>query len=208
MKQSSVPDRERFRSIVLTNPFIAAVLDRCSDLGLEEWYLTGGCLFQTVWNVEHGFDPARGILDYDVFYFDRTDTSAAAEGAVATNVARLCGDLPVKLEARNQARVHVWYEQEFNAPCRELERCEDGIDHFLASSCSFGLRQTATDLAVYAPYGFSDVFDLVVRPNAVRATGSPALGAVYQAKVERWMRLWPRLQVLPWPGAASGAAPP
>ena len=205
VEQSLVSDQERFLSSVRTNPFISAVLERCSQLELGEWYLTGGCLFQTVWNVEHGFDPTRGILDYDVFYFDRTDTSAEAERSVAASVARNCADLPVTLDARNQARVHLWYEQEFGAPCREFERCEDGIDHFLASSCCYGVRQEGA-VAVYAPFGFSDVFGLVVRPNVVRAAGSPALAAAYQAKARRWLQLWPRLEVLPWPGVASGAA--
>jgi hypothetical protein len=47
---------------------------------------------------------------------------------------------------------------------------------------------------VFAPYGLSDLFGLVLRPN-------PALAPrqVYEAKVARWTRQWPELTVLPWP---------
>jgi hypothetical protein len=35
---------------------------------------------------------------------------------------------------------------------------------------------------------------MVVRPNAKLVSQ-----AAYQAKVERWRQMWPRLTVLPWP---------
>ncbi|HTU07056.1 MAG TPA: nucleotidyltransferase family protein, partial [Trebonia sp.] len=47
---------------------------------------------------------------------------------------------------------------------------------------------------VYAPFGLSDVFNLVARPNPVLAPRH-----VYQAKTDRWQRQWPGLTVLPWP---------
>jgi hypothetical protein len=51
-------------------------------LGLPDWYLTAGCLFQTIWNTVTGRPPTHGIKDYDVFYHDDTDLSWEAEDAV------------------------------------------------------------------------------------------------------------------------------
>ena len=51
---------------------------------------------------------------------------------------------------------------------------------------------------VYAPYGLSDVFNLVIRPNPVLATRD-----VYETKTARWQGQWPGLTVLPWPDAMS-----
>ncbi len=141
----------RFEQAVLANPHVRAILPRLAGSGLPSWYLSGGCLFQTVWNVEHGFDPTHGILDYDVFYFDAADVSPDAELRTAERLA--LDDAPVRIDVRNQARVHLWYEQEFGAPCPEFRRCEDGIDAFLATCCCFGLRETAEGLTVHAPYG-------------------------------------------------------
>src|SRR6185295_13777070 len=145
---------------------------------------------------EHGFDPSTGILDYDLFYFDDSDLSAGAERLVGQDLAERFADLPIQVEARNQARVPLWYEQEFGVPCKAFQRCEDGIDEFLATCCCFGVRQTDNgNRAIYAPYGFGDLFDLVVRPNLSRTFNSSALSGVYEAKVERWRRVWPRLKV-------------
>jgi hypothetical protein len=47
---------------------------------------------------------------------------------------------------------------------------------------------------VYAPFGFQDLLNFVLRPNPVLATR-----AVYMHKARRWCELWPRLVVLPWP---------
>ncbi len=175
---------------------------RGSDL--PQWYLSGGCLFQTIWNTEHGFEPSTGILDYDVFYFDGADLSTHSERVIGAELARTFADLPVDIEARNQARVHLWYEDEYRAPCRAFERCEDGIDGFLATCCCFGVRQRGNArLEVYAPQGFGDLFGLVVRPNPVRTIDSSALRDVYQAKVRRWSYTWPRLKIVEWPRGPS-----
>lgn len=193
-----------FLAAVLRNEFVAEILERLSDSQLPGWYLSGGCLFQTVWNVEHGFEPAAGILDYDLFYFDDADLSADSEARVGQELARAFAHLPIELETTNQARVHLWYEREFGAPCNTFRQCEDGIDAFLATCCCYGLRRTGTGpLEVYAPYGYDDLLDLVVRPNPARTAGGERLSDVYEAKTERWSRTWSRLTVVPWPSGSA-----
>jgi hypothetical protein len=56
---------------------------------------------------------------------------------------------------------------------------------------------------IYAPYGLSDVFNLVIRPNPVLATRD-----VYEAKTVRWTGQWPGLTVIPWPATTDGSADP
>jgi hypothetical protein len=181
------------------------VLERLRDSALPDWYVAGGCLFQTVWNVAHGFEPTYGIQDYDLFYFDDRDLSAVGEAEVAGRVSARLADVPVRLDVRNQARVHEWYEAEFGVPSPVFRSTEDGIDHFLATCCSFGVRRTADADRVYAPWGYADLFDLVVRPNPVRAASGEPLRASYERKTRRWQALWPRLQVIPWPGPGEPA---
>ncbi len=198
--------RGAFLAAVLRNEFVAAILERMSGRDLPQWYLSGGCLFQTVWNTEHGIEAPAGILDYDLFYFDSSDLSVRAEQAVEDELTRTFADVPIKIEARNQARVHLWYEDEFGAPCRAFERCEDGIDGFLATCCCFGVRQTVNkQFQVYAPHGFDDLFGLIVRPNRIRTVDSGALSAIYETKVRRWSQVWPRLNIVQWPRDSSHA---
>jgi hypothetical protein len=188
----------RFERAVLGNPYIDALLDALARSDLPGGCLTGGCVFQTVWNAAHGFEPTHGILDYDVFYFDAADLSSEAERRAGERLAALCGEIPVRIEVSNQARVPLWYERTFGAPCGPFERSEDGIDAFLVTS-GFGLRRTVEGLSVYAPYGFADSLELVVRPNPARVAGGAALGRFYEDKVKRWKHVWPRISVVPWP---------
>ncbi|MBA9054477.1 hypothetical protein HDA42_003655 [Streptomyces costaricanus] len=75
-------EQERLREVLGRNEVLVEVLGRAAGMRLPGWYLTAGCLFQTVWNVVTGRPPGRGIKDYDLFYFDDTDLSWEAEDAV------------------------------------------------------------------------------------------------------------------------------
>lgn len=183
-----------FKAIVRSNVYAETLLSRLAELDLPGWHLTAGCLFQTVWNALSGRDPTAGIRDYDVFYFDE-DASWQAEDEVIRSSAESLRDLPVDVEVRNQARVHLWYPEKFGISCPPLTSAEDGIDSFLATACCLGVRQTHDgDRRVYAPRGFTDLYALVVRPNNLRGPRH-----VYESKAERWLREWPQLHVLPWP---------
>ncbi|RZU31393.1 nucleotidyltransferase family protein [Blastococcus saxobsidens] len=191
----SAAEEERFLALVTTDPTVRAVLERAPALGLPDSWLTAGVLFQTVWNELTGQPAGTGIRDADFFYFD-ADTSWAAEDAVIRAGAVLFADLPVPVEIRNEARVHLWYEQRFGVPAAPFRDCADAIDHFAAVCCCYGVRvDTAGAVEVYAPHGYDDLFGLVVRPNRRLAPRH-----VYEAKTARWQQQWPELTVVPWDG--------
>jgi len=49
------------RQVLSRNQVLVEVLGRAASLGLPGWYLTAGCVFQTVWNVVTGRSPAAAI---------------------------------------------------------------------------------------------------------------------------------------------------
>ena len=185
---------EGFLDLVDRNPAVSEVLRRGEALALPGWYLTAGCLFQTVWNVLDGRDPGEGILDYDFFYFDDADLSWDAEDLVIRRAAEVFGSCGVPVQVRNEARVHLWYESKFGAPCEPFRDTEAAIDSFAATACCVGIREVDGTRRVYAPLGFDDLLNFVLRPNPVLAPR-----AVYEAKTARWQESWPRLTVLDWP---------
>ncbi|MCD0481061.1 nucleotidyltransferase family protein [Streptacidiphilus sp. ASG 303] len=192
------------RSALSRNGVLLEVLDRAAGLDLPGWYLTGGCVVQTVWNAVTGRPPAHGIKDYDLFFFDDRDLSWEAEDAVVRAAGDAFGGLTAEVEVRNEARVHLWYEERFGVPCAPHGSTEAAIDSFAATTCCVGVRlETGGRWRVYAPHGLSDVFGLVVRPNPVLAPRE-----VYEAKTERWRRQWPELTVLDWPSDPGGRQPP
>ncbi|GAB3567727.1 hypothetical protein GCM10027445_16480 [Amycolatopsis endophytica] len=104
-------------------------------------------------------------------------------------------DVPATVEIRNEARVHLWYEQKFGVRCAPHPSTEAAIDSFAATTCCVGIRaEPGQRWRVYAPHGLADVFGLVVRPNPLLAPGH-----VYETKTARWREQWPALTVLPWP---------
>lgn len=191
----SSDDVDQLKAALTRNRRVLEVLGRAAALNLPGWYLTAGCLFQTVWNVVTGRPAEDGIRDYDLFYFDASDLSWEAEDAVIKAADRAFADIPVAVEVRNEARVHLWYGARFGIPCRPFTSTEDAIDAFPATTCCLGVRLLANgDWQVYAPHGTADVFDLVLRPNPILA---PA--GVHRRKAARWQRQWPELQVVDWP---------
>ncbi|MEU6068802.1 MULTISPECIES: nucleotidyltransferase family protein [Streptomyces] len=194
---------ESLRAVLTRNDVLGQVLARTATLELPGWYLTAGCLFQTVWNVVTGRPPTVGIKDYDVFYFDADDLSWEAEDAVIKAGREIFADVPAKVEIRNEARVHLWYEDKFGVACEPYESTEAAIDSFAATTCCLGVRLEADGRwRVYAPHGLSDVFNLVVRPNPVLAPQS-----VYETKAARWREQWPELTVLDWPVGERASDP-
>ncbi|GAB3469764.1 nucleotidyltransferase family protein [Kineococcus endophyticus] len=187
-------DQARFLDLVLTNPVNRILLQRAPQLGLDEWWLTAGAVFQTVWNALEERDPGAGINDYDLFYFDPADLSYEAEDAVIQRASHLFADLDVTVEVRNEARVHLWYEEHFGVPAAPFTSATDAIDHFASTTCCFGVTTAEDQLLVYAPHGYSDLFSMRLRPNPVLAPRE-----VYETKAQRWAQQWPHLVVEPWP---------
>jgi hypothetical protein len=197
----SASTKTEFLRLAALNPTVNALVDRVAALGLPDTWVVSGCLFQTVWNVLAGEPPARAIRDYDVFYFDAGDASKESEDAANRRAAELFADLGCEIDVRNQARVHVWYEQEFGVPgYPRLERATDGIDHFLAVCCMVAVRKAASGrLDLYAPFGVDDVLERVMRPNPWFPN---APRDCYERKAHRWRTLWPDLKVQPFASPA------
>lgn len=191
-----VEQLDALRSVLSRNEILTDVMTRAATMELPGWYVAAGCLFQTVWNVVTDRPPTSGIKDYDIFYFNGTDLSWEAEDAAIKAGQEIFAGLPAEVEIRNEARVHLWYEQKFGVPCPPHESTEAAIDSFAATTCCLGVRLEADGgWRIYAPHGLSDVFNLVVRPNPILAPRE-----VYETKAARWRDEWPELTVLPWPG--------
>jgi uncharacterized protein len=184
-------NKDDFLAAALCNPVNEAIADALFQLALPDAWIVSGCLVQTVWNGLTGRAADYGIADYDVFYFD-PDTSWQAEDAVIAKLRSQLTKPGVEIEARNQARVHLWYGEKHGLPYPALQSSTEGIDRFLTRNTQVGIRRTQAGHDVYAPHGFDDIADMIVRPNP----GPNFSAANYEAKAARWKRLWPELTVL------------
>jgi len=184
-------NESEFLDATLQNPANRRIADELFRLALPDAWIVAGCLVQTVWNVRTGRAVDYGIADYDVFYFD-PDLSWQAEDAVIRRLQQTFAASGVTVEARNQARVHLWYPQKHGLPYPALRCSTDGIDRFLTRNTQVGIRRTREAYDVYAPHGFDDIEGLIVRPNP----GANFSAANYAAKARRWKSLWPEITVV------------
>ena len=160
---------------------------------MPNWYLGAGGIVQTVWNIQHGFNPESGIRDYDLVYYDAGDTSYEAEDVFIQKGKKMFKDIPILVEIRNQARVHFWYEKHFGRPIDQYASVEEAISTWPTTATSIGVRKEKGRFQVYTPFGLDDLFDMTVRANKVKITEK-----IYQDKVDRWIKVWPKLNVVPW----------
>ena len=199
-----ISSNAEFLRLIALNPAVVEIVHRAPMLGLPDMWVVSGCLFQTVWNVLAGDHPMRAIKDYDLFYFDSSDCSSESEQDANRRAAELFSGLGCELDVRNQARVHMWYADEFGVDgYPRLTKSTDGIDNFLAVCCMVAVRRTSVGrIELYAPFGVEDVLNRIMRPNPWYPN---APGDCYNTKAERWRALWPdlKVEVFPSPGKAQ-----
>jgi hypothetical protein len=184
---------EYLQQALILNPVVEAMLDLAEEMHLPDWYLGAGGVAQTVWNLRHGFPAEEGIKDYDLVYFDPTDLSEKARHEVEREVTSRLAMPEVVLDVHNEARVHLWYQERFGRSIDPYRSTEHAIATWPSTASSVGVRRQSDGFVVCAPYGLSDLLGMVARPNKEIVSRD-----VYQEKVQRWHRRWPRLRVIPW----------
>jgi len=183
----------RLADIVRADPGLMHVLTTVRGLGLNDWRVFSGAVYQSVWNAVTGRPAGYGIRDYDLGYFD-PDTSWEAEDAVIKRVAAAF-EPPFRdmVEVRNQARVHLWFEGKFGEPYGALTGTDEALARFVAPAFAVGVRLEPDDaLSVAAPFGLGDVFSLTLRPNPNRPLARGWDRAVVNATAR-----WPELSIIP-----------
>ena len=182
------------------NKWLGEILERFEEIGLPDSWLVAGGIAQTIWNLGFGQPTEFGIKDVDLIYFDEQDLSFEAEIGHETHLRGLFRDLPIKLDVKNEARVHLWHEERFGYAIKPYLSSADAIATFPTTATAVGVRWIRRKLECCAPFGLDDLFGLVVRPNKRQITR-----AIYEAKVDRWRSIWPRLNFLSWEEIISPA---
>lgn len=185
-------------AIVRRHPWLSIILDRFDAIGLPDAWLVAGAVAQGVWNAATARPPAYGFKDIDIVYCDSADLSAEAETAHERRLRTLFADIPPKLDVKNQARVHLWYQDVFGNPIAPYRSTAHAIGTFPTTATSIGIRAAGDATAICAPFGLDDLAQGIVRANKCQITRT-----VYERKTARWHTLWPELTYLPWDDAGT-----
>lgn len=183
-----------FRGIAWADPIVRGALEAAQALGLPDWWIVSGVLYNAVWNALTGRLPGYGTRDIDLFYHDGSDLSWEAEDRIITAAAPAFAHLPLPVEVRNQARVHLWYPEKFGRSCPAYVSCEHSIRHFASKTHAVGLRlEPGGGLSLVAPFGLDDVFSFRVTPNHALDNR-----ATHAEKAARARANWPEIEIVDW----------
>ncbi|MFD1254312.1 hypothetical protein DEVEQU_00781 [Devosia equisanguinis] len=191
------PDRQRAAlvEIVRAQPHLMAILEGMNALGLPDPLLASGAVYNTVWNTLTNRPALTGIKDADVVYFDAADRSYEAEDAVIRRAAAQFAGLPLPVELRNQARVHLWFPEKFGVAYPELKNSAEMMLYFASRTHAVAVRlEPDGEISVHAPFGLDDIFGFRVTPNLAIDNS-----ATHAKKAARAASVWPELTIVPWP---------
>jgi hypothetical protein len=188
----------RLVDIIRADPALMQVLTTVRGLDLPDWRIFSGAVYQGVWNAQTGRPVGYGIKDYDLGYFDADTGWDAEDGVIKRVAAAFTPPLRDLVEVRNQARVHLWFEQRFGEPYDALPDTDTALSRFVAPAFAVGVRLEADDtISVAAPFGLEDVFSMTLRPNPLRGVAKGWARAVASARGR-----WPELTVIEPQGPA------
>jgi len=181
--------KARLSEIVRATAPLMRVLETARALELPDHLLLSGAVYQPVLNQLTGRPADYGIRDYDLGYFDASDLSYEAEDAVIRQVAAAIDEpLRARVEVRNQARVHLWFEAHFGEPYTPVSSTAEAIGRFASTISAIGVRlEPSCALRIEAPFGLTDLFALRLRPNPARAT--PNFARATASVRQRWPEL-------------------
>jgi hypothetical protein len=181
----------RLEAILMETPGLMPVLRAARALALPDWLIFSGAIYQPVWNKLTGRPLDHGLKDYDLAYFDASDVSYEAENAVIKRAAASFEGLTAApVEVRNQARIHLWFENRFGEAYAPLRCSAEALTRFVSPAFCVGVRLSPEDrVQVLAPFGLEDLFALRLRPNPNRPT------AGFARIAEGVRRRWPELSV-------------
>lgn len=186
---SDITDSDRHETIIKTivqqSPSIIRILQTCQKVD-SNLYVGGGLIRNCVWDYLHGFALPSSIDDVDVVYFDQK--LAKKENDLAYEKRLSCIDPNVDWSVKNQARMHI-----HNNESAYLD-LEDAISKWPEQATAMAFRLLPSgDLDFIAPFGFDDLFRLVVRPTPHFA----ARMNDYQSRIDakKWKDKWPHLLI-------------
>ena len=179
----------RLRAIVRATPWCMQMLQAVAQLGLPHCCIGAGAVRKLVWDALHGYVQPSVLSDVDVVYFDADDLLAESEVRLRQRLETVLPGMP--WEVCNQARVHLWFEDEFGYVVPPLLSLEDAIASWPEFATAVGIwLQPDGEIGIVAPHGLDDLFAMVVRRNPARISeGGYAQRLVSKDYAARWPRV-------------------
>jgi hypothetical protein len=189
-----VSREDELRAIVRATPWLVEILVLVRELDLPDCYVGAGAVRDVVFDERFGsgFDP-NNVKDVDVVYFDADDLSAETENSAELRLQTVRPDL--KWDVKNEARVHLWYEERFGVPFPPIASIAEAAATWPETATAVAVRlNDDDDVEVLAPLGLDDLMNGIWRWNPTQVPE-----ALYRERLakKRPQHRWPAITVAP-----------
>lgn len=153
----------------------------------SELYLGGGVVRNLVWDHMHNYSQITKIDDIDVIYFDKQDITEEHDNDIENTLKTKIKEY--KWSVKNQARMA---SINGDAPYESLA---EAVTKWPETASALLVKKEKDDsYTIIAPFGFDDLFSLVVRPTPRFISKIDK----YQQRVNehKWKEKWNRLRIL------------
>jgi hypothetical protein len=185
-------NHERLVALILDCPWFVAALRAGREVGAPGWVIGAGAIRDLVFEDLHR-RSAPIPRDIDYAFFDPDDLTAGREEAIESDLWQRRPELP--FEARNQARVHLWYAQQFGRPIAPYRSIEHAVSTWPEMATAVAVRLRPDDsIELIAPLGLDDLFGGVLRRNPAQVTSE-----IFRERLARRPDLavrWPLVRVV------------
>ena len=183
-------------SILKRNKQLMDILDYVCDLGLNNFYIAAGCVFQTIWNYYDGNDLNYGIKDIDIIYYDKSDLSVDKDIYYYELILKFCNSkgYNFSIDVSNEARMHLWKKEHDKIDIDPYISSEDAISKWIATIHAIGITKRDGKVNIYAPYGLSDIFSRTIRPIKHNLNSKE----LYDKKVSSWSSRFKNVNIIDW----------
>ena len=174
---------EDILELIRSDHWMMEVLSLVEKCALPDWFVGAGFVRGKVWDHLSGYEKRTPLSDIDVAYFDSSDKIQAKE--VEKDLSKNMSGF--EWEVVNQAIMHPYN----NFP--PFTSSKDALAHWVETATCVGVRLEKGALHLLAPYGISDLANMIVRPTPYFFDKMDIFKERQMRK--RWKEKWPVLVV-------------
>jgi hypothetical protein len=171
--------------LIQSDAWMMQILQSVGNLGLNDWWIGAGFVRSKVWDSLHGFSKRTPIPDIDIIYFDKTANPIEDEKIKWTLLKR---QFPtIKWSVTNEAYRHLKLNR------KPYKSSTEALSEWVETATCIGVRLENSKIILTAPWGISDLVNLVLRPTK-RYENNLAL---FYKRVggKEWLKKWPKLKI-------------
>ena len=177
--------------IIKKSEIFNKLISELEETNYPNAYICAGFIQQIVYNFANGYDLHKNIKDIDIIYFDQQENKEYDK--LVSELLYKGIDKRIEIDIKNQAFVHIWYEEKYGYAIDPYKSIYEAIDSFPTTSTSIGIRKEKEEYRIYSSFGLDDLFNMILRPNKRQITKE-----IYDKKKNRIKKFWPKVRVVEW----------